>query len=112
MQVNTKRQPAMLRLQVRGARLGANCEPQESKSWDFAPVALNTWSDFKLQVGWSSALGRGFVQLMLNGRQVVPRTAISTLYAGQSAYLKQGFYRAPSSQTSRLLTTAMTVTAD
>jgi Polysaccharide lyase len=112
MQVNTKRQPAMLRLQVRGGSLDADCGPQESRSWDFAPVALNTWNDFQLKVGWSPVPGRGFVQLMLNGREVVPRFAISTLYPGQTAYLKQGFYRSASSQTSRLLTTAMMLTTD
>jgi Polysaccharide lyase len=112
MQVNTKRVPAMLRLQVRGGSLDANCEPQESKSWDFAPVTLNAWNDFQLKVGWSPIPGRGYVQLLLNGREVVPRTAIATLYPRQSAYLKQGFYRSESSQTSRLLTTAMTLTAD
>lgn len=112
MQVNTKREPAMLRLQVRGGSLKANCDPQESRSWDFAPITLNAWNDFQLKVGWSPIPGRGYVQLMLDGREVVPRTAISTLYPGQSAYLKQGFYRAASSLTSRLLTTAMTLTTD
>lgn len=112
MQVNTKRQPSMLRLQVRGGSLDADCEPEQSKSWDFAPVTLNTWNDFQLKVGWSPIPGRGYVQLMLNGREVVPRTAIATLYPGQSAYLKQGFYRSATSVTSRLLTTAMTLTSD
>lgn len=112
MQVNTKQQPAMLRLQVRGGGLDAHCEPQQSRSWDFSAVTLNSWNDFQLKVGWSSVPGRGYVQLVLNGREVVARTAIATLYPGQRAYLKQGFYRSPSSQTSRLLTTAMMLTND
>jgi hypothetical protein len=109
LQVNTKPTPAVLRLQVRGGGVGPDCTPQESRSWDFAPLVLGRWQDFVLDVGWSDQPGDGFVQLTLGGRLVVPRTTLATLYTGERAYLKQGFYRAPSAFTSTIIHSAVTV---
>jgi hypothetical protein len=44
----------------------------------------------------------GFVELRLNGRCVVPHTALATLYVGQGSDLKRGFYRSDSSLTSTI----------
>ena len=52
---------------------------------------------------WSADLAVGFVELFVDGRAVVPRTAMATLYRGQTAYAKQGLYRAPGTATSRIL---------
>jgi hypothetical protein len=112
LQVNTTKTPALLRLQVRGGALGAGCAPQQSRSWDFAPLQRGTWQDFALHVGWSDRPGGGSVALTLDGRTVVPRTALATLYTGQRAYLKQGFYRAPSLLTSTVLHSAVTLDDD
>jgi hypothetical protein len=112
LQINAKRLPAMLRLQVRGGALGPLCEPQEARSWDFAPLVLGRWEDFTLRVGWSDAVGGGFVELGVGGRVVVPLTALATLYTGERTYLKQGFYRAPSALTASVLHSAVVVLAD
>jgi hypothetical protein len=112
LQINTNMSPAMLRLQVRGGALGAGCAPQQSRSWDFAPLQRGRWEDFALHVGWSDRPGGGSVALTLDGHTVVPRTALATLYTGQRAYLKQGFYRAPSPLTSTVLHSAVTLGDD
>lgn len=112
LQVNTNRSPAMLRLQVRGGALGAGCAPQQSRSWDFAPLQRGRWEDFALHVGWSDRPGGGYVALTQDGRTAVPRTALATLYTGQRAYLKQGFYRAPSPWTTTVLHSAVTLADD
>jgi hypothetical protein len=112
LQINTNKTPAMLRLQVRGGALGAGCAPQESRSWDFAPLRRGRWEDFALHVGWSDRPGGGSVALTLDGHAVVPRTALATLYTGQRAYLKQGFYRAPSPLTATVLHSAVTLSGD
>jgi hypothetical protein len=112
LQVNTNMSPPLLRLQVRGGALGAGCAPQQSRSWDFAPLVRGRWDDFALHVGWSDRPGGGYVALTLDGRTVVPRTALATLYTGQRAYLKQGFYRAPSPLTTSVLHSAVTLAAD
>jgi hypothetical protein len=109
LQVNTQKLPAMLRLQVRGGGLGPDCAPQQSRSWDFAPLVRGRWQDLELRVGWSDAVGGGSVELSLDGATVVPRTALATLYSGQRAYLKQGFYRAPSPFVSTVLHSAVSV---
>ena len=104
MQVNTAKDPPQLRLGARGGRLapGSCAEPYDN-SWDYAPLETGRWHDFALHVRWSSSPRVGFVELVMNGRTVVPRTPHATLYAGQGVYLKQGFYRAPAEFTSRVL---------
>ncbi len=109
LQVNTKKIPAMLRLQVRGGGLGLDCTPQQSRSWDFAPLTRGRWQDLELRVSWSDAIDGGSVELKLDGATIVARTALATLYSGQRAYLKQGFYRAPSSFTSTVWHSAVSV---
>lgn len=63
---------------------------------DFTLAALRRgqWYDIVFHVKWSSNPRIGFVEVWLNGRRVVKRTATPTLYAGQGVYLKQGYYRA------------------
>jgi hypothetical protein len=109
LQVNTALQAARLRLQVRGGGLGPGCAPAQSRSWDFAPLERGRWEDFGLAVRWSDEPGGGFVELRLGGTVVVPRTPLATLYAGQRAYLKQGYYRAPSALTSTVFQTGVSV---
>jgi hypothetical protein len=66
------------------------------------PLALferNRWFDFVFHVRWAPDL-TGFVEVWVNGAQVVPLTYTPTTYFGQSVYLKQGFYRADANVTS------------
>jgi hypothetical protein len=71
------------------------------REWRIAPLVRGRWYDIGLRVRWA-ADATGILQVWLNGRQVVPETRTPTLYAGQSVYLKQGFYRADSSGTSEV----------
>jgi hypothetical protein len=71
------------------------------RAWRLAPLVRGRWFDFALRVHWAPDHS-GLVQVWLDHRQVVPETRTPTLYAGQSVYLKQGFYREPSGVTSEL----------
>lgn len=109
LQVNTKDGGERLRLTARGGRLNARtCEPGSDESWDFATLERDRWYRFDLAVGWSASARAGYVELRVDGRTVVPRTPQATLYRGQSAYLKQGLYRAPADFTSTVLHSAVT----
>jgi hypothetical protein len=97
LQINAKGPVPRLRLQSRGGRLDkATCAPEVSPSWDFAPLRFDHWYELALTVRWSADPRAGSVQLMVDGRTAVPAVRTATLYDGQGAYLKQGFYRAPS----------------
>jgi hypothetical protein len=103
LQVNTRPSPARIRLAVRGGSLeSGSCTPPVVRTWDPVVLELKRWHDFALHVRWSSDPGRGFVELAVDGAVVVPRTTLPTLYTGQGVYLKQGFYRRPSPETSRI----------
>ncbi|HZO36324.1 MAG TPA: polysaccharide lyase [Solirubrobacteraceae bacterium] len=108
-QVNTKTAPALIRLAVRGGSLNRTaCVSQTIWSKDTVALALGRWYDFAFHVRWSPDASVGFVELAIDGTVVVPRTAMATLYRGQTVYAKQGFYRAPSSLTSRIYQAGMT----
>lgn len=108
LQVDTQHGDERLRLTVRGGALDpGTCTPASSRVWDFAPLRRSHWYRFGLAVGWSAGAD-GYVQLTLDGRVVVPRTSLPTLYAGQSAYLKQGFYRQASSFATTVVHSAVT----
>ncbi|MBS1868717.1 MAG: polysaccharide lyase [Actinobacteria bacterium] len=113
LQVNAQDGGERLRLTVRGGRLDTRtCDPEATETWDFAPLARDHWYRFDLLVGWSASARHGFVQLAVDGRTVVPRTPHSTLYRGQSAYLKQGLYRGPADFAATVLHTGVTRQAE
>lgn len=58
-----------------------------------APLVRGSWRDFVFHVKWSSNPAVGFVELYLDGQLVLPKRQGTTLYAGQTNYLKQGLYR-------------------
>jgi polysaccharide lyase-like protein len=91
---------------ARGGRL-QECTPPSDEKWNVANLEFGHWYDFVLHVGWSSNPEVGFVALWVNGHQVVPKTTLATLYVGEHSYLKQGFYRAPSSLTSTIYQAGM-----
>ena len=103
--VDARRAPTTILLTVRGGAL-SDCAPQSIMSWDLGPLTSNSWHDFVVHVLWSSDPMVGFVEVWLNGRRVVPVTALATLYTGQGVYLKQGFYRPSSTLTSTIFETA------
>jgi polysaccharide lyase-like protein len=101
-EIATYSSPARLRLRVWGGRLATNCDSTSRRTWNFATLRRNRWYNFTFHVKWSSKASVGFVQLWLNGKQVIPKRYVATLYAGMGVYIKQGFYRAHSSLTTTL----------
>ena len=80
---------------------GGNIDTPVRRAWILGRLERGHWYDFALRVRWAPDAS-GSVQVWLDRRTVVPETHTPTLYAGQSVYLKQGFYRAPSAVTSEL----------
>jgi polysaccharide lyase-like protein len=102
-EVDNTRSPAKLKLRAWGGRLPTSCEPPSKRAWDFATLRRGRWYNFVFHVKWSSNRSIGFVKVWVNGRVRVPKIHTATLYEGQGVYLKQGFYRAPSSLTTTII---------
>lgn len=66
--------------------------------WVLGTVPLNSWVDFTVHITWSANPALGRVTVKINGTQAAD-VACATLFAGQSAYMKQGIYRANSART-------------
>jgi hypothetical protein len=96
-EVHNKSGYERLRFSVRG---GDQARPKR-RAWSLEPLVRGKWYEFVLRVRWA-ADRTGSVQLWVNARRVVSAVGLPTLYAGQSVYLKQGFYRAPSALTTAL----------
>jgi hypothetical protein len=52
------------------------------------------WTDFVFHVKWSADPRVGFIEVWVDGENVVPLAHLATVYPGQGVYLKQGYYRA------------------
>jgi len=92
------RRPRIM-LDVRGGRLNG-CTPSHDRMWTLERMRHNRWYSFDFHVKWSPYRSRGFVALKINGRRVIRKTHVATLYKGMGVYVKQGWYRSPSSYTS------------
>src|SRR5262249_34823941 len=71
----------------------ADGRPLPSITWWQGPMERGRWHHFVLHVRWSSDRRRGFVELWVDGRHVLPRSAAQTLIPGYGNYLKVGLYR-------------------
>jgi hypothetical protein len=58
-----------------------------------APLARAQWQDFIFHVKWSPNAGVGFIELYHQGKLVVPKRYLATMYSGTTNYLKVGLYR-------------------
>lgn len=58
-----------------------------------APLVRGVWHDFVVHVMWSADATVGFVELWYDGKLGLELRHHQTLYAGQTAYMKQGLYR-------------------
>ena len=58
-----------------------------------APLARAQWQDFIFHVKWSPNSSVGFIELYHQGKLVVARRYMATMYSGTTNYLKVGLYR-------------------
>jgi Polysaccharide lyase len=60
-----------------------------------APIPRGTWMDILFHVCWSSDPTKGFLELSINGKLVLPKKMTATNMPGLALpnYLKQGLYR-------------------
>ncbi|HEY0095487.1 MAG TPA: heparin lyase I family protein [Archangium sp.] len=58
-----------------------------------APLARAQWQDFIFHVKWSPNSSVGFIELYHQGKLVVPKRYLATMYSGTTNYLKVGLYR-------------------
>ena len=100
-QVRHFRHRSRLELQVWGGRLSSSCEPQYKRLWTLGRLHRNRWYNFVVKFRWSATPARGRVLVRVNGKVKV-RAHAATLYKGQGVYVKQGFYRGPSSRTTTI----------
>jgi polysaccharide lyase-like protein len=68
--------------------------PSKPAVWRLGKVEVDRWYDFVFHVRWA-ADRTGFVELWLNGKRVVQKTQLATIYRGKPNYLKVGNYRYP-----------------
>ena len=57
------------------------------------PLVRAQWNDFTFHVKWSPTSTVGFIELWHNGKQVITKRYMTTMYSGQYNYLKMGLYR-------------------
>ncbi len=87
-----------LRLLVNGGQL-SGCNPSSRRAYSLGRLRRGRWLTFVFHVRWSPYKSGGFVEVWRNGKKVLPLKHVPTLYAGTFVYVKQGFYRAPTSWT-------------
>jgi Polysaccharide lyase len=97
-QADTSHGPPAIKLRVLGGST-SGCVPTSTLLRRPAQLRLDHWYDFVVHVKWSSDPSVGFIEGWIDRAKVIPRTRTATLYKGQGAYLKQGFYRASSDST-------------
>lgn len=85
-----------IRLFVRGG-----IPPADPAVWNLGKLARDHWYDFVFHVRWAPD-STGFVELWEDGKQVVPKTNVPTIYVGKPNYLKVGNYRYPEKTSSFL----------
>jgi len=65
-------------------------------SMSFPP---GSWHDFVMGIGWSPQPNEGWVQLWMDGKEVVPKTSHSTMKWGKKSFSHLGLFRIPRVQT-------------
>lgn len=78
---------------------GSHASPMR-KDFVLGDLKRGRWYDLVFHVKWSADAKVGFVQVFVDGWEIVPKTFTPTLYAGQGAYFKLGYYRAAYEETS------------
>lgn len=58
------------------------------------PITRGSWHDFVLHIKWSADPNVGFVELWYDGKLVLPKTQVRTMFSSADTnYLKMGLYR-------------------
>jgi hypothetical protein len=57
------------------------------------PMVRAQWNDFTFHVKWSPTSTVGFIELWHNGKQVITKRYMTTMFSGTTNYLKMGLYR-------------------
>jgi Polysaccharide lyase len=100
--VDGYRKPFRLRLKVNSGRL-AGCDGGTTRrTYSLGRLRRAKWLTFVLHVRWSPTR-RGFVEVWRNGRKVLGKKRIPTLYRGYGVYVKQGFYRSSAGWTATVI---------
>ena len=60
---------------------------------DLAPLQRSHWHDFVVHAKWSSNPAIGYLEIWIDGVNVLPRHAAATMYPGMRNYLIAGLYR-------------------
>lgn len=89
-EINTAASPHLIRLRSHGGAQNAN-----AASYTLLPsFNLNTRYDFVFGVKYSTS-NTGWVEVWVNGTNVLPRVNRPTIYTNQGVYWKAGYYRGP-----------------
>lgn len=92
--------------QVSGERLvvrvAGGLIPEKWQQSDLGPLVRGVWQDFIVHIRWGSD-GSGFLEVWRNGALAMPATYAPNIGIGLGTYIKQGFYRLPSSLTTVIL---------
>jgi Polysaccharide lyase len=99
--VDAHRRPFRLKLLVNAGSLNG-CVASTRRSYSLGRLRRGRWQTFVFHVRWSPHRRGGFVEVWRNAKKVLGKKRIATLYYGQSVYVKQGYYRAPTRWTSVL----------
>jgi Polysaccharide lyase len=83
----------------------SDCTWQYSNMFDLGTLPTGSWTDFMVHVKWSSNPAVGMLAVRINGHDVLRPVAVSNLFTGQAAYLKQGLYRSNMTRTSTVYMT-------
>jgi hypothetical protein len=93
--------PLTLQMVVTGGPIPSGCHTSHIDI-RLGTLTFDRWIDFTFHVMWSPNPAIGFVQVFMDGQQVVPITHLATMYPNDGVFVKQGIYRAPSDRVSTL----------
>src|SRR3954464_12902735 len=60
---------------------------------DLAPLQRGHWHDFVMHAKWSSDPSVGFLEIWIDGKNVLPKHMTSNKYPGMRNYMEAGLYR-------------------
>jgi hypothetical protein len=102
--------PSGVTFQVAGDRLvvrvAGGASRQRWRQYDLGPLVRSAWQDFVMHVRWGSG-GDGVIDIWRDGTLVVSHAVGPNIGTGLSTYVKQGFYRPSTANTTVVYEDAM-----